>query len=94
MSRREGRVGRLVVVGAVLCVGSGLGLVALGAWRAGLGLAGASLGLVGVLRLTLSGSRAGPLRVRQSRLSDAALLLALGAALVTLAVVVPDQPAR
>lgn len=85
-------LGTGVVAGAALTVALGLGLVAVGRWREGLGLAGAALGVAGLLRLTLSRRQTGPLRVRKSRLTDAAVMLAMGITLVVLAVVVPDRP--
>jgi predicted neutral ceramidase superfamily lipid hydrolase len=91
-ARRTLPVGTGVVVTAVATVSVGLGLVAAGAWRQGLTLAGIALGVAGMLRLVLSVRLAGALRVRGSRWIDAVVMLALGTLLVVLAIVVPDRP--
>ena len=68
-----------------------LGLVAatvLDHWRVGVGIVGLGLCLAAVFRLTLPARQAGLLVVR-SRTVDAAVLLALGFALVALANTIP-----
>lgn len=93
MTRRSfPALGTGVVAGALVAVALGLGLVAVGRWREGLGLAGVALGVAGLLRLVLSRRHTGGLRVRKSRFVDAAVMLGMGITLVVLAVVVPDRP--
>ena len=90
--RRRVPVGTVVAAAVLLTVAAGFGLVARGAWRQGLVLAGGALDVAGISRLLLSTRLSGALRVRRSRWADAAVMLALGATLVVLALVVPDRP--
>jgi hypothetical protein len=78
----------LVVVGMAV---TGLAVVVVGPWRTGVSWMGAGL-LVGSLsRLALPERRAGMLRVRR-KIADVALLALVGATLIVLAIVIPDQP--
>lgn len=72
----------------LLLVAAGLVAAVLGAWRAGLVVAGAGLAVAGVLRLLLPPGRLGALAVR-ARPFDALTLLAVGVALAALAVGLP-----
>ncbi|MFD1825637.1 DUF3017 domain-containing protein [Mumia zhuanghuii] len=72
----------------VAALAVGLGLVAFGAWRQGIVLLGAALVLGSAVRAVLPEARAGLLRVR-GKAFDCGWMLVLGAALVTLAFVVP-----
>ena len=79
-----------------LAVSVGIGVIGLlvtliGGWRAGAVLFACGVLTAGILRLVLSDQRAGLLRVRR-RTFDVVLLLGMGAAIVALALVVPDLP--
>jgi C4-dicarboxylate transporter len=69
----------------------GLLLVALGAWRTGVGVCGGGLVAAGVGRAVIPERTSGLLRVRR-RGTDVVIMLTLGIALVVLATIVPDQP--
>jgi hypothetical protein len=71
---------------------AGLLLVAFGPWRKGVAVIGAALVFAAACRAFLSEREAGMLGVR-SRWFDAVALLGVGAALITLANIIPDQPA-
>lgn len=82
--------GRSLPLAAVLAVvAAGLGVGALGAWRAGALVVGTGVVLAAGLRLVLPARQAGLLAVRSRRL-DVAFLLLVGAALLVLASSVPD----
>jgi len=66
-------------------------LVALDEWRTGIRLMGGSLIFAALVRLVLRTRDAGMLAVRHKVL-DAAVLTALGGALIFLAGSIPDQP--
>lgn len=66
----------------------GVVLVAMGHWRRGPVVMAAALGLAALLRLVLPARTAGLLVVRR-RWVDVVAMLALGAAIATLAMVVP-----
>jgi hypothetical protein len=78
----------------IVCVISvaGLLLVAFGPWRKGVAVIGAALVFAAGCRVFLSERDAGMLGVR-SRWFDATALFFVGAALITLANIIPDQPA-
>lgn len=78
----------LVVLGTALV---GVGIAAFGAWRTGVCWLGGSLLLAALGRLVLPGDDAGMLGVRRRRL-DSVLFLAVGIALIVLAVTIPNQP--
>ena len=80
-----------MLIVALVGTALGLGLVAVGPWRAGLLLVGAVLVLCAVARLLLPERQAGQLRIRR-RGTDVLTMAALGTALVVLTLVVPDQP--
>ncbi len=82
-----GAVYLLVVAGAL----TGLAITVAGAWRTGVIWMGAGLLVGGAARLLLPERKAGMLRVRRKP-SDVVMLLLAGAALVVLAIVVPEQP--
>ena len=63
---------------------AGLGVLATGAWRAGLLVLGAAVVLAGLLRLVLPLRLAGLLVVR-GRVFDTVILLALGIAIIAVA---------
>lgn len=77
----------IVIVGVAI----GLGIVMLGedTWRLGCLIIGASLGVGAVERIALPTKEAGLLQVR-SRAFDITVLALAGAAIITLAIVVPE----
>ena len=77
----------LLVLAAALV---GLGIVAAGAWRTGVGWIGAGLLLAALARLLLAEEAAGMLRVRR-KWSDVLMLTVAGIALLVLSIVVPTQ---
>jgi hypothetical protein len=90
--RRPSTLGGLVYLVVVAVTGVGLAVVALGPWRRGVMMIGFALVVGAVMRAMLSEDEAGMLRVRRSRWVDLLMLAGVGAALVLLAVVIPDQP--
>ncbi len=78
----------LPTLAVLAVVGAGLATIALDRWRFGAFVVGLGLLLAAGLRLTLRERQAGFLVVR-SRGLDAAVLLALGFALVALAITFP-----
>jgi hypothetical protein len=89
--KRPQTLGGVVYLAVLGSAGVGLGLVVLGAWRAGLGWLGAGLLVAALARLLLSERGAGMLRVRR-KWSDVLMLTVAGVALIILSVVVPSQP--
>lgn len=79
---------RTIDLPLLLVAAAGLATAVAGAWRVGLVLAGGTLALAGVLRLTLPPVRLGVLVVR-ARTFDALTLVAVGVALVALALGLP-----
>ena len=71
---------------------AGLLLVAFGPWRKGVAVIGAALVFAAGCRAFLKERDAGMLGVR-SRWFDTTALVCVGAALITLANIIPDQPA-
>ncbi|KQT94168.1 hypothetical protein ASG49_04465 [Marmoricola sp. Leaf446] len=90
--RRPSTLGGLVYLLVVAAAGVGLLVVALGPWRRGVTLIGVALLVGAVMRTLLPENEAGMLRVRRSRWIDLVMLAGVGAALIVLAVVIPDQP--
>ncbi len=78
-----------IVVGLAAAVG--LGIVAFGPWRTGVTVMGAAVIGGAICRLVLPDDKAGMLKVRRKSL-DVLFTGCLGAALITLAIVVPNQP--
>lgn len=81
-----------VLYGAVLlALLTGLALVAIGQWRIGVSVCGAGMLAAGGGRLVIPERSAGLLRVRR-RANDVLVMLALGVALIALAILLPDRP--
>jgi hypothetical protein len=80
----------LVVVGMLV---AGLVLVALNAWRRGVGVMGFGFGLAFVMRMVLPDHHAGMLRVRR-RLVDLATLAMCSGVMLAMAVLIPNRPNR
>jgi len=89
--RRRPEPGTYVYLAVAVAVLAGLGIAALGAWRVGITVGGVAIGLAGVVRGVLPERVAGLLRIRR-RSSDVLLMVAFGAALVTLPWLVPTPP--
>ena len=80
----------LIIVGTSIV---GLGIVAFGPWRRGVALIGLALLVGAVARAVLRDRDAGMLRVRRNRWVDVLTLGGVGATLILLASVIPNQPA-
>ena len=87
-------LGGLVYLSVVAITLVGLGIVTFGPWRRGIALMGMGLLLGAVMRATLRDRDAGMLRVRRNRWIDVLMLGGAGVALITLAIVIPDQPGQ
>jgi hypothetical protein len=70
----------------------GLVVAALGPWRRGVGLIGVALLFAALMRALLRDRDAGMLRVRRHRWVDVLMLGGVGASLILLASVIPNQP--
>lgn len=90
-SGRRAELGTYVYAAVAITVLVGLAFVALGAWRTGTVVAGVAMVTAGVARWALPERIAGLLRIRR-RSSDVLLMLAFGAMLITLGVVIRTQP--
>ena len=86
-------IGGLVYLIVVAASAVGLGIVAFGPWRRGVGLIGVALIVGAVARAVLRDRDAGMLRVRRSRWVDVLMLGGVGTALIVLASVIPNQTA-
>ena len=89
--RRPSTVGGMVYLLVVAVVAVGLAVALVGPWRDGVRTVGGGLVLGSVARLLLRELDAGMLRVR-SKPFDVVALAGVGAALIVLASVIPDQP--
>ncbi len=89
--RRPSTLGGAVYLLVALATGVGLGAVALGSWRQGLSIMGGALIAGALARLALRDDKAGMLKVRRKSL-DVLFMVGLGAALIVLAIAVPDAP--
>ncbi|HET7735232.1 MAG TPA: DUF3017 domain-containing protein [Nocardioidaceae bacterium] len=87
--RYPSTIGGACYIVVALTAATGLALVALGVWRTGLVVMGSALLGGAAARLVLPDHKAGMLKVRRKVL-DVLFLIALGSALITLAVIVPD----
>jgi hypothetical protein len=88
--RRPSTLGGLVYLVVLAASAVGLGAVAFGPWRRGVALIGDALGLAAIARMLLSELNAGMLRVR-GKVFDVLVLGGVGAVLVLLAAVIPNQ---
>lgn len=89
--RYPSTLGGLCYMVVALVSVAGLGIVAVGDWRTGIQLIGGALVAGALCRLVLPDDKAGMLKVRRKSL-DVIFTSSLGAALVTLAILVPNQP--
>ncbi len=85
-------IGGLVYLIVVAISSAGLLVVAFGPWRRGVVLIGLGLLLGALMRALLRDRDAGMLRVRRNRWIDVLMLVGVGATLITLANVIPNQP--
>ena len=84
-------LGGMVYLIVVATSAVGLIVVAFGPWRRGVGVIGAALLFGALMRAVLPGNNAGMLRVRRNRWADVLMLGGVGAALIVLASVIPNQ---
>jgi len=91
VSRGRPEPGTYVYAAVAIAVGVGLLLVGQGSWRTGVTVAGAAMVVAGAVRSAVPERLAGLLRIRR-RASDVVLMVGMGAALITLAAVVPTPP--
>lgn len=77
----------------LVAVAVGLTLIAVGTWRAGTVVIGASFAAGALARLAVPIEHTGMLRVR-GKIFDIAWMTLIGVSLVVLALAIPDQPAR
>ncbi|GAB3199378.1 hypothetical protein GCM10027062_15870 [Nocardioides hungaricus] len=89
--RYPSTIGGAFYLVVIAIVAIGIGIVTTGRWRLGVQWFGGALGLAAVVRAALPAKDAGMLAVR-TRWWDCLLLAGTGAALVFLAVSIPDQP--
>ena len=89
--RKPRTVGGVVFLAVLAATGAGLTLVAIDRWRLGLTVIGGALLCGALARLVIPKSNAGMLGMRP-RLIDVLILTGLGAGLVVLSAVIPDQP--
>lgn len=89
--RYPSTIGGAFYLVALLAVTVGVVVTVLGSWRLGIRIMGGALMGSAVVRLVLPARDAGMLAVRHKGV-DAALLVALGVALVFLAGSIPEQP--
>jgi hypothetical protein len=85
-------LGGLVYLIVVAVSAVGLLIVAFGPWRRGVALIGLALLVGALMRALLRDRDAGMLRVRRHRWIDVLMLGGVGAALILLASVIPNQP--
>jgi hypothetical protein len=88
--RRPSTLGGLVYLVVLALSIAGLVVVAVGPWRKGIALVGIALLLAALARLVLAELNAGMLRVR-GKLFDVVALGGVGAVLILLAAVIPNQ---
>lgn len=91
MSAGRPEPGTYVYAAVAVAVGAGMVLVAFGPWRTGITAAGVAMVVAGAVRSAVPDRLAGLLRIRR-RASDVVLMVGMGAALITLAAVVPTPP--
>ena len=84
--------GGLVYLLVVAVSAVGLLVIAFGPWRRGVVLIGVALLVGALMRAVLPENNAGMLRVRRSRWADVLMLGGVGATLIVLATVIPNQP--
>lgn len=89
--RYPSTIGGMFYLAILAATVGGLVTVALGSWRVGTQIVGGSLLAAAAIRLALRPHDAGMLAVRH-KLVDALLLIAVGAAVIVLAVTIPNQP--
>jgi hypothetical protein len=88
--RRPSTLGGMVYLVVVAAVAVGIAVTVFGPWRRGVTVVGCALGFAALARLVLRELDAGMLRVR-GKAFDVVALAGVGAALVVLAAVIPDQ---
>lgn len=85
-------LGGMVYLVVVATSAVGLLVVAFGPWRRGVVTIGLALIFGALMRTFLGDNNAGMLRVRRNRWADVLMLGGVGATLLVLASVIPNQP--
>ena len=88
---RPSTIGGMIYLVVLAIATIGLALVATTNWRTGVSVLGGSLLLAAVGRVALGEFESGMLRVR-NKAFDVVALTGLGALMIVLAVVIPNQP--
>ncbi len=89
--RKPRTIGGAVYLGVLAATVVGLTLVVLNRWRLGLAVVGGALLCGALARLVIPKDNAGMLGMRP-RVVDVLILTGLGAGLVVLSAIIPDQP--
>lgn len=84
-------IGGAIYLVILACAAGAIAIATLADWRFGVKMLGCCLCAAALTRLALSDANAGMLKVRNKYL-DATLLTVVGAALIFLAITVPNQP--
>lgn len=88
---RPSTIGGMIYLIVLAVAAFGLALVATYSWRTGVCVLGGGLLLAALGRVALSDFESGMLRVR-SKVFDVIALSGLGALMIVLAIVIPNQP--
>ena len=84
--------GTVVYALVLAVVAAGLAVLALGPWRLGVSLCGGAFAAAAIARVAVPERSSGLLRMRR-RLIDLMWMVAIGGLLITLAIIIPSQPA-
>ena len=90
---RPSTIGGMIYLVVLAIAVLGLVLVATYNWRTGVGVLGGALLLAALGRIALSDFESGMLRVR-GKVFDVIALSGLGALMIVLAIVIPNQPGQ
>ena len=84
--------GTLLYALGVLVVAAGLAVMALGPWRLGVSMCGGAFAAAAIARIAVPERAAGLLRVRR-RVIDVLWMVSIAGLIITLAIIIPSQPA-
>lgn len=84
--------GTVIYALVAVVVAVGLAVMAFGPWRLGVSLCGGAFAAAAVARIAVPERSAGLLRVRR-RVIDVLWMVAIAGLIITLAIVIPSQPA-
>ena len=90
---RPSTIGGMIYLAVLAIAMLGLVLVATYSWRTGVSVLGGGLLLAALGRVALSDFESGMLRVR-GKIFDVVALSGLGALMIVLAIVIPNQPGQ